>query len=199
MRRFALLTLCPVFLLLVGGCAGPERTISGETAYARSFEAAKTVLRDAAFELDRVDARAGIITTRPRSSAGLGTPWIDHTETLGDAMGDLMNSDRRIAVVRFAPGEGEGRSFRGDLRQYEGPLVAEVTVERERLYRPNRRTQATSIRMRSTMIDPSLQDREMMPVFAAPLAADQRLAQRLSRRIEDLAPESVSARASATR
>ncbi|TVQ76802.1 MAG: hypothetical protein EA380_08150 [Phycisphaeraceae bacterium] len=199
MRRIALLALCPVFLTLLPCCAGPERTISGETPYARSFEAAKTVLRDADFELDRVDARAGIITTRPRSSAGLGTPWIDHTETLGDAVSDLMNSDRRIAVVRFLPGDAEGHSFRGDLRQFEGPLVAEVTVERERLYRPNRRTQSTSIRMRSTMIDPSLQDREMMPVFAAPLAADQRLAQRLSWRIEDLAPESVSARASATR
>lgn len=184
---------------LLGGCAARDRSIVGDTAYARSFEAAKVVLREASFDLERVDARAGIITTRPRASSGLATPWIDHTETLGDATRDLFNADQRIVVVRFrADGAPDGPK-EGDLRRYEGPLVGEITVERERLYRPNRRTDPTSIRFRSTTIDPDHLDRGMLPVFAADLAPDQRLAQRLADRLETMTPEGVAFRPSATR
>lgn len=194
--------LCTVFVLfgfLLAGCNAPQRTVSGETPYARSFEAAKSVLRDASFELDRVDARAGIITTHPRSSAGLATPWIDHTETLGEATSDLMNSDRRIAVVRFSPAGRVEDERSSDLRAYDGVMLAEVTVERERLYRPDQRVDPTSIRLRSRTIDPALRERGMSPVFASPLPTDRRLAERLSKRIADLAEADVSASPSTTR
>ena len=43
--------------------------------YAVAFDTARDVLRDNLFTLDRVDGRAGVITTQAKRSAGLASPW----------------------------------------------------------------------------------------------------------------------------
>ncbi len=62
----------------LGGCAtkGPASFDVAVEAYPAVFQAAKEQLRRAGFTLDRVDARAGVITTRAKPSSGFFTPWI---------------------------------------------------------------------------------------------------------------------------
>ena len=86
----------------LGGCAAERTDVTFEVSaggYARAFDAAKEVLREAGFELDRVDARAGVITTRSKGSAGIATPWVGDESTIEQEFDDLIHQQRRTAVV----------------------------------------------------------------------------------------------------
>ena len=73
MRAFLLL----ISVLVLSGCATsrPAEFATAPGGYAAAFDAAREVLREFRFELERVDARSGIITTRPKATAGLATLW----------------------------------------------------------------------------------------------------------------------------
>jgi len=74
------LTILGLALGIVGalsGCAAPDLPTDLEVAagdYPAAFEAAKAALRDYRFDLERVDARAGVISTAKKETAGLLTP-----------------------------------------------------------------------------------------------------------------------------
>lgn len=120
--------------------------------YSAAFDAALDVLRERGFELDRVDARAGVITTAPRASAGLATPWIPHSPTLMDAADTTLHPDRRMALVSFTPiGASEPEA---DLREQEGELLVTVEVPRLRLRRVGRHLDSTAIRFANWWRDP---------------------------------------------
>jgi len=175
------------------GCAGPVGPTSftiEQADYARAFSAARDELRSHRFDLAGVDARAGEIGTEPAGSAGLLTPWIDHSDTLTGAWTDLLNDQRRIAVVRFLPEAGARAAevspadAQADVRSGAGPLTVEVEVQIQRLYRPGRRVDGTDVRLRSVTKDPAWQRQGLQPWYAAPEGTDERLAARMAAGIQ---------------
>ena len=209
--------------------------------YPKAFAAAKDALRDYAFELDRVDAVSGVITTHPRGSSGIATPWIPHTSTMQDTVRGLLERERRTVVVTFreggsaagaATGEGEhveasaptpasgsaenppkndsaptvaagtsaptpaegaakGASPRKSsepnpalafepLANPDGPLTVEVLVRVERVYKPGRRVDPTSVKLMSFSSDPELVAAHLEPAFATEERDDPALAANLA-------------------
>jgi hypothetical protein len=178
--------------ILLGACAShheadalkPTASIpAGE--YEAAFRAAKDVLRASQFDLERVDAAAGVITTLPKSSAGLATPWLDYDATLGDGVDDLIHRDRRRTTVRFEPTDQPDASPLLDRRTLDAPLTMRVTVEVERTYVTGRRADPTSIRLTSRVIDPQLADMGLYPLARGIVGQDEQLASRIVLLIED--------------
>lgn len=192
MRTRLPLPLC-ILVPLISGCAAPPPARFSITPeqYDAAFAAARDVLRDRHFDLARVDARAGVITTQPSSSAGLATPWIDHTDTLEDAATGLMERERRRVEVRFLPtgsaasaAPAEASSPDADLRSLPGPYDVDVRVVVERIYQPGRRVDATGVRLTSLAQDPELIAKGEQPRYAVENREDTRLAGRLAKSIE---------------
>lgn len=180
-RCFAALALAAA---LLPSCAAPKRSTTFETAageYPRAFEAAKDELRAAGFELERVDARAGVITTRPSASAGLFTPWVSDEQTIGAEWDGAANAERRVVTVRFFPGALQDGS--GDLRDAEASLQGEVEVEVRRLYRPGRTPESASVRLTTQFRDPAWQAAGLQPDVTPKYGEDPDLAAALAGRI----------------
>jgi hypothetical protein len=180
MRILMLIAVCA----LLGGCAssreGPAVDVS-PGQYGAAFAAAKESLAHFRFELDRVDARAGVISTKSKATSGLATPWDTEQSSLGQEVEDLLNRQYRRVRITFEPEEGV---LVDDVRLLEGPLVCTVTVSVERLRRPGWRIETTSSRLSSTYLDPEWQTRGMWPTYTVPFAQDHRLAARLAAAIE---------------
>lgn len=162
--------------------------------YAEAFEAAKRVLLDQRFELERVDARAGIILTRPRSGAGLLAPW-----TMGPGarpVEDTLNAQSRRVEVRFEPAEEIDRLPGGvpdalaDPRppvspsEAQGAIVVSVRALISRRVTPTRRLDPTTIRGNATPADPTLFQRGLSAVYTAPHDLDAKASRSLSRAIQ---------------
>ena len=158
------------------------RNASGPTAYTGvtsatasdyplAFEATKDVLREMGFELDRIDASAGVITTRARTGSGRATPWVP-SET---PVRDLAQRDRRRATVTFAPAAGERPD---DLRAYDGAIDIAWVIEVERVYVPGRRPSPTSVRQGGTWRDRDLPVAGEQSRFATIVENDDELAAR---------------------
>lgn len=169
----------------VGGCAsepGPQSFAVSPGGYAQAFQRAKDALRAHEFELDRVDARAGVITTKPRAWSGAATPWYPYTSTPGDAVEGLVHAERRVVEVRFVPEGGAATDPTVvDLRDESRNLSASVEVQVERVYRPLRRVDPTGVRLASFATDPALVEAGKQPLFVAAERKDERLAGRLVR------------------
>ncbi len=182
------------------GCASKTPPATFEVSaggYAQAFESAKDVLRDAAFELDRVDARDGVIVTAPRQWAGAATPWIPHSTGMRSSLEGLSHHERRYARVVFEPVGGATAGNRQDLREFDGKVSATVEVVVERVYRPGRRVSAAGIRLTSTAVDPAKVQRRMQPQFIEEHGRDPELAARLSAKMSAAAAEPVDGSAPA--
>jgi len=182
------------------GCASSQeptrteiRVAPGE--YAEAFESAKRVLRRQRFALERVDAAAGVITTKPKRTAGLATPWDLEQSTLRQEWGDFINDQQRRVRVVFAPA-GELTDDRPrpqaapgeaapDLRTLDQPIVGRVEVVVERRYRPGWRIPPVSARRASFAFDPIFASR-IGRRYTVPRSQDRRLATRLSDEIDTL-------------
>ncbi len=150
--------------LLLGGCASEQSGTASfripSAEYPLYFEAAREVLRDNHFTPERVDARAGLLSTAPVSSAGWATPWIDHAGSFSQSTNDLIQRNRRIATIRFSPvTDATNRAtaldpVSADLRRFEGTIEVSVSVVIEQVYRPGRRLSPTSIRLATYTDDP---------------------------------------------
>lgn len=156
MRTRAVLSLliAVFFGASLGGCqaSAPKATSMriSPGAYAATFQAVKDELRASGFELDRIDARAGIITTRPHFSAGLATPWVRDESTFGQEVDGFLNRHRRTVIVRFAPSDGESSSDPPvDRRLLDVEIRASVEVRVERIHRLGLRPSSSSIRLSS--------------------------------------------------
>ena len=124
--------------------------------YAHAFDAARDTLRERGYTLERVDARAGVITTRPRTEpalagapAGAGSSW--------------LNAQRSLARVEFSPIPDSPPAPGEDLRAADTPLHARVVVVVERLQRPGRRIESTSIQLSTRWREPDWSERGMHP------------------------------------
>lgn len=190
LRRPAKLALLAGAGLLVG-CSSPQKetvfiVLPGE--YEAAFDATRDVLTDARFTLDRVDAAAGVITTYPKSTSGLATPWDTEQSTFGQEWEDFTNQQERMVRVTFAP-EGEEDELPGpgealpDRRSDDRPLVARVDVTVLRLRRPGWRPETEAISRSSRSQDPQLASRVGGATFSEPIGRDERLAGRLGEQV----------------
>lgn len=79
----------------------------------RLWNAAREVLRDHRFTLDRVDRRRGVITTMPETSQGVGEFWRSDVATREDLWESTLNAMRRTVTIRFVgadPDDAAGAS-----------------------------------------------------------------------------------------
>ncbi|MEM0984129.1 MAG: hypothetical protein AAGI17_09290 [Planctomycetota bacterium] len=95
-----------------------------------AFNVSREVLLDVGFILDRVDAGAGVITTKPKETVGLMTPRDREQRTLGQEWQDTVNHQSRVVAVSIVPGEPDR-------------VVIEATLYRRN--RPGRRIETESI------------------------------------------------------
>lgn len=104
------LAVCVCVLAILGGCSSnrtADRTVQvGAGQYAEAFDAAREVLRSYKFTLARVDARSGVITTEPRFSYGIASPFDPVQSTPRQHIQDFMNQqDRRVRITFSQPGD----------------------------------------------------------------------------------------------
>lgn len=185
--RLALMGLVLLAIgLPVGGCASGDERATFDVPpgqYAQAFDHTKDVVRAWGFELDRVDAARGIITTKPTAASGFATPWINHAQGLNDAWRNTTRPERRVVRVGFAPLAGEAPP---DRRAYPEAMRGTIEVGILVLDRPWRRPDPTSIRFTSVALDPVAINRGEGGVREYEADLDQALAGRLARSIERL-------------
>ncbi len=117
------------------GYDAPSAIVLGEgQPYGQVFDAAREVLMDYRFAIDRVDARLGVITTYPKRTAGLASPWDREQSSMNQEWEDLVNEQRRVVRVEFDQDEQGGAS-------------ATVSVELLRTHRPGWRVETESVRL----------------------------------------------------
>lgn len=176
-------------LAMLNGCAAPSTNSATDVAaerYPAAFDAARLVLRDMHFDLERVDARIGVITTAAKPTAGLATPWDREQQSAGQEIEDMLQHQQRVVRITFeptpvAPGEGEPALI--DLVEAPEPTMMRVKVYIERVHRPNWRVDSTSIRLHSYAYDEELDKRDMVPSYDVAVAEDRDLAARLAEMI----------------
>jgi len=188
--------LFPICLLgcatLMGACAGtpdsPEVEIPAGH-YARAFAAAREIIREHRFPMDRVDAAAGVIASNPKQSSGLFTPWDTEQETFTQELDDTMNFQQRRVRVTFEPRATEGTppasELAPDLREFSDALVCRFEVVVERSERPGRRVPTRAVRQGTQTMDPELQARGMWPTYSVPVVQDPQFAGRLARELRE--------------
>jgi hypothetical protein len=176
-------------LVLLGGCAAepsaPAEILVMPGGYAEAFEAAKGAVLEGGFELDRVDARGGVISSRPKGTGGLATPWDTEQTTLEQELEDLANQQMRVVRITFWPeGEDVQMSPEGDLRDEDRALRARVEVSVQRVHRPGWRIETTSVQQSRRWRDPDMGRRGLSGRYVVPFALDMHLAHRLAREID---------------
>ena len=107
----------------------------GGQRYEQVFLTAKEVLRDHRFAINRVDAARGVLTTYPKKSVGIATPWDREQSSLGQDLEDFANQQDRTVRIDF---------FHDDTNERVG---VRVVVELHRVHRPNWRVETESIRL----------------------------------------------------
>lgn len=189
-----LVLISGVLMALAAGCStpapGPVEIGAGQ--YERAFDAAKESLRDLRFDLERVDAASGVITTRAKTTGGLMTPWDPEQSTARQEWEDMLNQQSRVVRVRFEPADAGAEAVE-DLRGYTGPLRAEVDVVVMRTARPNWRVQPKAVTFSRFTRDPAAIERGIGYNYEVPETRDPRLGARLSADIrERLAKENAA-------
>ncbi len=179
---FFLCVFCVSVVSLSGGCASRE-TGSREFAiapggYAAAFDSAREVLRRMDFELERVDAAAGVITTLPHYSTGAFEPWDSTQSSLKDEWEDAVNMQARAVRVTFAPAEGAADGAPAD----ETEMVGSVWVTLYRNQRSGRRLDSEWVGGSTFAGDP-LQQQRHTSNYLVPIRRDEPLEARLAARI----------------
>lgn len=192
--------LASVLVLLAGCASRPPEPVGPRTAepttmhvassrYLQAFDAARTELRDRGFVLDRIDAASGVITTRPKRSAGALVPWDPTQSKLVQERDELLNPTQRRIRVSFAPLSG-GRPSDDP----NAPMEARVRVDLDRIYRPNWRPSPVSVRLSSFARDPDRISRGVGRTDAIPQGRDphleERVAQSIRKRLDRIAAKS---------
>lgn len=180
-RPLAISILILTLAFALGGCASPRGTVAFEVPadrYDETIDVVRDTLRDARFQLDRVDAEAGVISTHPKSSAGLATPWDAEQSSFAVEVQDLVNQHERVARISFV-GDHE------DLRLAHGTLKAQVEVIVYRVRRANWRVETESISRSSHARDPLSISRGQPARFSQAIRRDDAFAAELADRIRE--------------
>lgn len=128
-------------VVLAAGCGGPRRSdyvstarfarAADEPSQLRIWEAITETLRDEGYRLDRVDHRAGLVTTLPETSKHFFEFWRHDVDTREDFWEATINPMRRTAEVSLQP-------IPGDSEQ-----ELNVVVRKEQLCSPDRQFNST--------------------------------------------------------
>ncbi len=179
MRRVVLAALCAAATGL-GACqstaSGDGRFAVADGAYEKTFDAARLVLREQRFTLDRVDAQAGVITTTSQPAAGLIAPWETVQSSAGDEVEDLLHQQARRVRIEFVE------------MTAGSPAQGVVTVAVER-------TQSAHVRpsqivgLTTQAFDPQAEARGQAGVYTVVVRRDDELAARIARLIEKRAAQ----------
>jgi len=130
--------------------------------YGRVMDEARDELRDLGFILDRVDAQLGVITTQPKDTGGIATPWDQEQSGIDDKLEDALQRQQRVVRIDFAPqGLQPGAAEIVDLRQEKGPIDAQISVTVYRVNQPGWRLNPLSMLNSSYTHDPDLDARGM--------------------------------------
>lgn len=178
-RRVVLAALCAAATGL-GACqstaSGDGRFAVADGAYEKTFDAARLVLREQRFTLDRVDAQAGVITTTSQPAAGLIAPWETVQSSAGDEVEDLLHQQARRVRIEFVE------------MTAGSPAQGVVTVAVER-------TQSAHVRpsqivgLTTQAFDPQAEARGQAGVYTVVVRRDDELAARIARLIEKRAAQ----------
>lgn len=192
MRAFLLGSLTLAAMLT--GCTVPRDATGAfviqPDQYVEAFDTTRTLLRDCRFVPDRVDARAGVITTDPKHSAGVATPWDLEQSSPVDELADLGNYHSRRVRVTFIPVKPEGDTSAdplgapiADVRQSSSPIEVRVQVFVDRTRIPGWRLNATGIWLSTNYRDASMLARGLEPRYTQPIRRDDDFAKRLAHMI----------------
>lgn len=186
MKTLRTLSLCSGLTAasLLGGCAshtdGPREFVIAPGAYAEAFEATREVLLDMDFQLERVDAASGVITTAPHFAQGLLEPWDETQSSASDEWEDAMNMQAREVRVTFsAPDGAQGPE---PARLDETALTAAVHVTVLRQQRAGRRLDSAWVGGSTFSIDPALREQGGSN-YLVPIRRDKQLESRLAHEI----------------
>ena len=183
--------------ILLGACTvtpeSPEVEV-GPGQYQRAFAAARDLVREHRFPIDRVDAAAGVIASNPKQSSGIFTPWDTEQFTGAQELEDTINMQQRRVRVTFeprvvptaVPPDAQSPAAPSDLRGTSDALVCRFEVVVERIERPGRRVPAEAVRLGSQTMDPALRARGMWPTYAVDSVQDPLLAGRLATELREL-------------
>lgn len=181
----------------LGGCAAREEPATFGVAqgeYDRAFVATREVLRDVNFEIERVDATRGVITTKPRPDAGFFTPWTGYQLDAASALEGSLNQQRRRVRVTFIPiadeaayvgGGGDQDRIGSQLDEVasRGPWTAYVDVGVTRIQTSGLRPPPRAVLMSSVTIDPIEQSQGVATIYEVPVSQDAAMAAAITRRI----------------
>lgn len=208
--RCLVLTLIATLLV---GCANRSRVdgppaaatfVVQADAYARAFEVAQAELRRQFFELERVDAYAGIILSRPKTGAGVLAPWtLAPSSRLAE---DTLNAQSRTVEIRFEAAETVAQPPDGvpdalanpdpplPPGRAQGTVVVSVRVLISRRVSPTRRLEPSAIRYSGSTIKPELFQRRLGTVYDAPRDLDAKASANLANAIERRLRDSLGRR-----
>ncbi len=174
------LALGCLLVATLGGCAakGEARSAVSGGEYREVFQAAREVLRSERFELDRVDAGAGVLTTQPSSAQIRG-------------LEDVADRLQRVVRIEFAPvTSGSAAPTSGSM--LVDPSAASVAfrdsimtirVIVERVHYPGWRPSPVSVRMGGRHADPKLVERDLQPTYVTAVREDEAYAAELAAKI----------------
>jgi hypothetical protein len=169
--------------VLLGGCTSSATSSEfavGSGRYGVAFDATREVLRDYRFQLERVDAQRGVITTQPKATAGLVAPWDREQSTLGQEAEDLVNNQTRVVRVSFENAAGTGDAPPDPA----GLLKARVEVTVYRRQTPGLRVPSRAVGMTTVTTDPEAVKQGVGTEYNVAVTQDTRLAVRLAGEIE---------------
>src|SRR5262249_38544450 len=125
---------------------------------------------------ERVDSQEGVITTRPKFTAGIATPWDSEQSTIRQEFDDLFNQDERRIRVTF-----EGRP--GGQPTDDTEVVGRVEGTIYRIETAGLRPQAKSAALVTLTTDPVALPMGVAGAYEVPVAQDSRFASRLAEQI----------------
>lgn len=199
MKR-ALRLLCLLPLATLAACSAPPRPTTGiiipAGKYTQAFDAARDAVRELRFDLERVDARQGVLSTRAKPTDGLATPWDLEQTTTEQELEDLVNQQsRKVRIVFTARGQTspggattdelgdlpplQDAPMPQDLLSHPGSVTMRVLVTRSRTQRPGWRLSTNSVRSSTFAIDPARGETADDAEFESPAGEDRDLATRV--------------------
>jgi hypothetical protein len=169
----ALLIAALAFAGMLTGCSarGTGEFLVPAGRYDQAFVAARETLRDFRFTPERIDAQAGIITTRSKPTAGLATPWDAEQSTPGDEVGDWLHRRTRSVRIEFDPAA-------------PGDAPAHVRVTLARVAGAAPRVSSKAVSLETYPVNPRDALRGIGAGQPSPLRRDTILEARLARAIE---------------
>lgn len=161
------------------GCStradGPREFTVAPGQYPAAFDATRELLSDMDFDLERIDAAAGIISTTPHFSRGAFEPWDSTQSSARDEWEDAMNMQARAVRVSFTQAGTEPTDP-------DAETTASVWVTLYRSNRSGRRLDSEWVGGSTFSVDP-IQRERYGTAFLVPVRRDEVLEARLVDRL----------------